>query len=268
MKTKIILLKKTASLCLLILFVFNSKLYAQIIYTDIPDATPNATYPLDLNNDTIVDFMIYYAGGAGTIGVMCAPQNNNAYSGNFVGGVHSPWALSASDDICDSLATWYDSNNPGTLALGASTGYWPGATNKYLALKLVLGTNTYYGWARLDLLSISSSFTIKDYAYQSTPNACIRSGQTVLGMNENSNKDIFSIFPNPFISSTTIQTIGNLKNATLTICNSYGQTLKQINNISGQTVSLSRENLASGLYFIRLTEENKTIAAEKIIITD
>jgi hypothetical protein len=266
MKTKIIFLKKVASLCcLLILFCFNSRLYSQIIYTDIPDATPNATYPLDLNNDTIVDFLIQFDLGNK---VMCKPQNNNAYSGNFVGGVHLPWALSASDSICDSLATWYDANNPGSMAWGTSIGYWAGETNKYLALKLFVGTNTYYGWVRLDLPATSTSFTIKDYAYQSTPNACIQPGQTILGSNENSSIIIFSIFPNPFISSTTIHTIGNLKNATLTVYNSFGQTLKQVKNISGQTVSLSRDNLPCGLYFIRLTEEDKIIAVKKLIITD
>ncbi|MEI7580063.1 MAG: hypothetical protein WCJ58_08615, partial [bacterium] len=147
MKTKIIFLKKVTSLCcLLILFFFNSRLYSQIIYTDIPDATPNATYPLDLNNDSIVDFMIQFGGSAGTVGVMCYPQNNNAYSGDFVSGEHLPWALSTSNTICDSLATWYDSSNIGTMGLGASIGYWPGATDKYLALKLIVGPNTYYGW--------------------------------------------------------------------------------------------------------------------------
>lgn len=266
MKTKIIFLKKVASLFgLLILFFLNSRLYSQIIYTDIPDATPSATYPLDLNNDTIIDFLIQFDLGDK---VMCKPQNNNVYSGNFVGGVHLPWALSASNSICVSLATWYDANNPGTMAWGTSIGYWVGETNKYLALKLNVGTNTYYGWARLDLLPTSTSFTIKDYAYESTPNACIQSGQTILGINENSNNDVFSIFPNPLISSTTIQTIGNLQNATLTIYNSFGQTLKQVKNISGQTVSLSRDNLASGLYSIRLAEENKIIAVKKLIITD
>jgi hypothetical protein len=265
MKTKIIFLKKVAFLCcLLLLFFFNSRLYSQIIYTDIPDATPNATYPLDLNNDTIVDFLIQFDLGDK---VMCKPQNDNAYSGDFVGGVHLPWALSATNRICDSLATWYDANNPGTMAWGTGIGYWVGETNRYLALKLIVGTNTYYGWVRLDLLATSTSFTIKDYAYQSTPNACIQSGQTILGIVDNSSENIFSIFPNPFISSTTIQTIGNLKNATLTICNSYGQVLKQVKNISGQTVSLSRDNLPSGVYFIRLTEEKKIIAVEKLIIT-
>ncbi|NVO03031.1 MAG: T9SS type A sorting domain-containing protein [Bacteroidetes bacterium] len=266
MKTKIIFLKKVASLCfLLILFFFNSRSYSQIIYTDIPDATPNATYPLDLNNDSIVDFLIQFDLGDK---VMCKPQNNNAYSGNFIGGVYLPWALSTFASICDTLATWYDSNNSGTMAWGTSIGYWPGATNKYLALKLIVGTNTYYGWARIDILATSTSFTIKDYAYQSTPNACIQTGQTSSGISENSGSPTFSMFPNPFITSTTIQTIGDLKNATLTIYNSYGQTLKQVKNISGQTVSLSRDNLPSGLYFIRLIEENKIIAVEKLIIID
>ena len=118
MKTKIIYLKKALTLCcLLILFVFNSNLYSQVIYTDIPDATPNATYPLDLNNDNIVDFLIQFDMADK---VMCKPQNNNAYSGNFVGGLHLPWALSISNNICDTLATWYDANNPGTMAWGTS----------------------------------------------------------------------------------------------------------------------------------------------------
>jgi hypothetical protein len=39
-------------------------------------------------------------------------------------------------------------------------------------------------------------------------------------------------------------------------------------NISGKTVTLFRENLPSGIYFIRLIDENKTIAVEKLIITD
>jgi Secretion system C-terminal sorting domain len=270
MKTKICFPKTMACLCcLLILFIYNSKVSAQIIYTDIPDATPNATYPLDLNNDAIVDFVIHFGSLAGgPIGVICSPGNNNAYSGDFIGGLHLSWALSSSNNICDSLATWYDSSNPGVMGLGASTGYWLGATDKYLALKLIVGSNTYYGWARLDLLFISGSFTIKDYAYNSTPNACIQAGQTTLRINENKPKKSISIFPNPFISSTNIRTNDILKNATLTIYNAFGQLVKQVKNISGQSFTLSRDNLPSGLYSIRLTEENKTIAVEKLIIAN
>ncbi|MBL0104700.1 MAG: T9SS type A sorting domain-containing protein [Bacteroidetes bacterium] len=164
---------------------------------------------------------------------MCKPQNNNAYLGDFVAGEHLPWALSASDYICDSLATWYDSTNPGTMAWGTSIGNWVGATDKYLALKLIVGTDTYYGWARMDLLPSSTSFTIKDYAYESTPNVCIQAGQTGLGVNENLNKNMVAVFPNPFTSSTTIQVTGNLKNAALAIYNVSGQTIKQLRIFQG-----------------------------------
>ena len=269
MKTKNIFHKRVPTLSvILILFFVNSKLYSQIIYTDIPDATPNASYPLDLNNDNVVDFIIQFSGSAGTFGVMCNPQNNNAYLGNFVSGMYLPWALSTSTSICASLTTWYDFNNPGTLALGTSIGYWVGASDKYLALKLIVGTNIYYGWARFDILANSGSFTIKDYAYESTPNVCIQSGQNNLGGNEISKNNNYTIFPNPFNTDTTIQTIDNFKNATLLIYNSYGQEVKQVNNLEGQSVSLLRDNLPVGLYYIKLTEKNKVIAAEKIIIKD
>jgi hypothetical protein len=220
-----------------------------------------------LNNDNIVDFIIHFGGSGSMIGVICSPQNNNAYAGNFVGGTYLPWALSATNNICDTLSTWYDANNPGTMGMGANISYWSSATNKYLALKLIVGTNTYYGWARFDLLEISSSFTIKDYAYNSTPNACIQAGKTNVSTDQNLNKNI-SIYPNPFITSTTIKSIENLKNATMTIYNAYGKVLKQIKNISGQTIDLLRNKLPSGMYIIRITEENKMIGVEKLIIRD
>ena len=266
MRTKNIFLKKMLPLCcFILLFTFNYNLYSQIIYTDIIDATPSATYPLDLNNDSIDDFLIQFDLADK---LMCKPLNNNAYSGDLVGGIYLPWALSSSTNICDSLMTWYDTSKLGTMAWGSSIGKWIGETDKYLALKLIVGTNTYYGWARLDVAATSSSFTIKDYAYESTPNTCIKSGQIDLGINENTSKTIISIFPNPFITSTTLQTIDNLKNASLTICNSYGQIVKQVKNITGTTISLTRDTLQSGIYFIRLVEENKIIAVDKIIIID
>jgi hypothetical protein len=274
MKTKITFLKKAASLCCLLIFLsFSSKYCAQIVYTDIvPDASISTSYPLDLNNDAIVDFYI----SIGQFAVKCSPQNSNAYAGDSIAGLSSPWpfapwALSPSDTICASLATWYDSNNSGAMVgLGISAGYWQGVTNKYLALKLIVGSNTYYGWARLDFINTTTTgtFTIKDYAYNSTPNACIQAGQNILGINKDISKHVFSTFPNPFISSTTIQTADPLREATLTICNSYGQVVKQVKNISGQTISLSRDHLPSGMYFAQLIEENKIIAVEKIIITD
>ena len=91
----------------------------------------------------------------------------------------------------------------------------------------------------------------------------------VLSINSNDpNSNQIRIFPNPFRTETTLQTDKNFKNATLTVYNLYGQEVKQIKNISGQTVTLTRDNLPSGLYFIRLTQDNKILATDKLVITD
>jgi len=92
---------------------------------------------------------------------------------------------------------------------------------------------------------------------------------TTTGINEIAEEDyLITIFPNPFSTQTTFHTGNLLKNAALTVYNLYGQQVKQIKNISGQTVTLFRDNLSSGLYFIQLTEDSKVITADKLIITD
>jgi hypothetical protein len=77
-----------------------------------------------------------------------------------------------------------------------------------------------------------------------------------------------NIFPNPFSIKTTLQADKYFHNATLTINNCFGQSVKQIKNISGQTIILSRDNLPSGLYFVHLKQDNQDIVTKKIIITD
>ena len=88
------------------------------------------------------------------------------------------------------------------------------------------------------------------------------------GVNEIVQIKSIHIFPNPFSKQTTLRTDNLFKDATLTVYNLQGQTVKQIKNISGHTVTLFRDNLPSGLYFLRLTEDNKTFSADKLVITD
>ncbi len=82
------------------------------------------------------------------------------------------------------------------------------------------------------------------------------------------NYTTFNILPNPFSTKTVLQWNYSAQSATLSIYNYFGQSVKEINNISGETISLSRDNLSSGFYFIQLMEGNKIIFIDKIIITD
>ena len=256
-------LKYFATFCLLIFC--KCSFFGQISYTDIPDATPNVTFPLDLNNDSIDDFIIQM--GA-TDKIVCFPQNDNAYAGEFNGANYFPWALTSNASICDTLSSWYGSDNPGFLAISSSVGNWLGQTDKYLALKLNVGTNTYYGWVRLDVVTTATSFTVKDYAYESTPNACILTGQTPLGITENIVGNYLIIAPNPFNTFTKIQTRGHFNNGILRIYNAFGETIQRVENFTGDTIILSRDNLLSGVYFVQLTSETKTLDVEKFIIID
>ncbi len=94
-----------------------------------------------------------------------------------------------------------------------------------------------------------------------------RQNTTSIVKYNNSNVDL-EIYPNPFTTQATLQTDIPLTNATLTVVNIFGQTVAQIKNISGQTVTLQRNDLPSGFYFLQLTEDNNQIVTKKIIIAD
>jgi hypothetical protein len=81
-------------------------------------------------------------------------------------------------------------------------------------------------------------------------------------------KEKLSVYPNPLLFQTTIQTDYYLHNATLLLYNSLGQKVREVKNISGKTFILKRENLPVGIYFFELTQDNKSIFMDKLIISD
>ncbi len=87
-------------------------------------------------------------------------------------------------------------------------------------------------------------------------------------VDEINNMETTGVYPNPLISEATLHSNEILKDASLIVYTACGQEAKRINNISGQSVSFSRGDLLSGLYFIRLMQDNKVLISEKLIITD
>lgn len=81
-------------------------------------------------------------------------------------------------------------------------------------------------------------------------------------------KDKVIIYPNPFSTQTTIQTWTSLQNETLSVFNSNGLEVKQIRNVFGEKIIFHRDNLPSGLYFIRLTGNHQEIKIAKLLIIE
>ena len=75
----------------------------------------------------------------------------------------------------------------------------------------------------------------------------------------------FTIYPNPCTTEAQIKMNRFCINATIEIYNLYGQLVKQISSLSGQTFTVERGNLASGTYFVRVTQDNKIISTDKLV---
>jgi hypothetical protein len=89
-----------------------------------------------------------------------------------------------------------------------------------------------------------------------------------MGVNEIREHPSFKISPNPFSLQTTLRMDNFFYKATLTVYNSSGQEVKQIRDISGQSITLNRDNLPNGLYFIQLMQDNKIVTTGKLVIME
>lgn len=166
---------------------------AQAIYTDIdPDVTVEESgfgYFIDFDNDGNDDFVIGFlhtntAGGYDYNKVVAVPYNGSV-GGTAAGNYVYPYAMEAGEMI-DANIEWQDASSQtmagGFVVVASSTlyavyGKWYGVTDRYLPLRFKVGSNNHYGWARLDVPNLITSFTIKDIAYNPTPNEGLFAGQ-------------------------------------------------------------------------------------------
>lgn len=164
-------------------------------------------------------------------------------------------------------------------ALGETTRLYFGKINSDV-ITLLSGSNTSASsWTQL---SIQTTFSLSegDTAIVALSVGTIGGGaslygyfdliklEQVEGINSIQHKISLKLYPNPFNKQTTLSTDKILNNAILTMNNIYGQVVKQIENINGQTIFLKRDNLSKGIYFIQLSENNLNLTSKKIIITD
>ena len=108
------------------------------------------------------------------------------------------------------------------------TGYFTGTTVKFGATTLTNSGSNDFFVAKLDA--------------------------TVVGIKETSLNNSVTVYPNPFRTSTTIKFNSVIDNGHLSICSVHGRLVKEIQNISAHTITINRDNLASGLYFLSLTD--------------
>ncbi len=252
----------------------SSAVNSQIVYTNVdPDIiidTASGQYNLDFNADAMIDVTLnvmnvmeftsiststsaVYAGslavvtpgiGAGVVSIMLGSSSSSYVTamnnGDLIGtaavfGGSSMAALAVDITITSSSSSYQISN-----------GAFLGVNDKFLGVKFLIGTNTHYGWARLDVSANADTIRLKDYAYNVAADSPILAGQT-LGLDAISVENKVTI--KTTLDNATINVTPDLIGGRVVMFNIAGQEIKVV-QITDVNTEILYEGVETGIYTI------------------
>jgi len=166
---------------------------AKIVYTKTHHVIgQNSIYPLDLNHDGTIDFLIQEWGRPGTSnGLWVKEAFGNAVEVPFQGrspfvpraaALHEGALIDTHDQFISTTGAYGEVMVWAGCATSCSTyGQWVNVKNRYLGLRFQIGGKTHYGWARMSVQlrkNFEITATLTGYAYETVPRKAIRAGQT------------------------------------------------------------------------------------------
>lgn len=238
--------------------------HGQYQYTDIVDTTfSDASFDIDLDGDTIVDFTIEHVLAGGQQGnvnalliqpgdslegnlVMGAPTNNFHYVDRVLPGTVID-ASQTFDGIGGNFSVGYLAFEVDGVAYPNSN--WAGPkTDGYLGLRIVKNDTAHYGWLRMDVADSTKSVTIKDWSFNTTPDSNHVAGFELLSIAETVLRDLKVQHTHDQLTVSTGTPVG------LEVTNAIGQ-------IVAQSVTQKRHNIPttswkSGMYIVRIKGDN------------
>jgi hypothetical protein len=245
--------------------VAGSAANAQVTYTDVnPDVVADSLnpYAIDFNNDATPDLIF---GVQPLNGSFSSGGQNFTYEGAFAYGF-LPTGLSVVNPA-DSTSAVLDCGvsisqaSPFGTSSGAILGYaaiiqpinypfavgpWLGVNDKYLGFKFTVGNNNHFGWVRLSVAANAATITIKEYAFNATPDGAINTCQTS-GIENVSVEDKVTI--KTTLNDATVNVTPDLVGGTINLVSMTGQVVKTV-AISDVNTTISFEGIESGIYSV------------------
>jgi hypothetical protein len=192
---------------------------AKIVYTKTHKVIgTNGLYPLDLNHDGTIDFLIqqrgYPFGSSGNNGLGAKEAFGNAVEG---GGFFLASALKKGAPIGSHQLFLSNTASFGEVMFSVacspdsgcgSIGKWGNVHNRYLGLKFKIHGKIHYGWARLSVEVQSEhaiTATLTGYAYETTAKKEIHAGQTQSADETLTNSDTTASQSDGPIAARTLQ---------------------------------------------------------------
>jgi len=249
----------------------------QVVYTDVePDEViaTGGSFNIDLNDDGTNDFNPQVFDAAGGAGAVLFPtgsgsngnqgSNGNGFVGFANGNFEYPSNLSAGAVIDGAAAFLTDARGDLNFYGCAYSGsqFCDGVVDGYMGVSFELAGNTHYGWIRVDLSADASTFTIKDFAFNATPDGAIEAGEGILGVDDFSASTIRHYF-NYDTKVLTLNSQAALKDVVL--YNVLGQESYR-STISSNISEHSLSGLQSGIYIAKINSTDNKSKTIKIVV--
>lgn len=217
--------------------------HAQIFHHDItPDTTVN----------TWNAFPIYPSGPSSNFIIWFHPspevvvQTGGSCEILFDASATYPAKLEAGDSV-SSTGNWHTANYD-ALSSGATGNWQTAATDKYLGFRFKTATQWYYGWLKMTVATGAASFTVKEWAYNTTAGKSIKTGQiNTTGVNSVNNDNVTIHVRNNKISFTGLET--GVKYPAC-IMDMNGRSIQKTDVAENEGIDVS--DLAKGIYVVQV----------------
>lgn len=247
-------------------------------YTQIVDGVQS--YPVDLNGDLTIDFMISVSKGVQTLSgysfsgdaVVISPEESTTGNSVLTDGSAYKFARAlVLNDAIENTSTTWDGDGGVLAATGMLTispfpaipvtgGNYPNTTDKYIGVQFLIGANVHYGWIRVDV-SGYNSFTIKDFAYEDVAGQSILAGAgTTTGISESINANT-TIKNNNY---AIIVEFAKTFTGKVDMVNMSGQIVKSL-NVNGNSCTIEKAALSTGIYNLVITGQ-EGFATRKVAV--
>lgn len=247
-------------------FLLQHEAVAQVTYTDLdPDVSlHNDTLNIDLDGDGTTDISVREESYMSSFNARVDLPPGNAVSAmaTFSGNI-SPRVLQAGDPIGSANPNFQEDNDNG-LVLGQyfSTffGNWLGAAG-YVGCRFIAGDGQpHFAWLELEVALNAETAVVKAYGYEQMPATGILAGEgSPAGISGPGATALLSISPNPAQDLVTITLPRrSAPPVNIALLDPLGKLRTQRGFRPGEPLQLDLNGLPSGVYFLRVSQGDRT----------
>lgn len=165
----------------------------------------------------------------------------------------TPVVFDAGTVIKSDAGEWHDTYRDG---FGHTAIYfwdtWKNSHEKFMGVRFKVGTKYHYGWVRLSINGDFRSMTIKDYAYEDTPETPITT-EDVSSVVELENNDTYKIYS--FGSILYINNLSKTQNHAFMEIYDYNGNLIRTAELTEINNTFFMSDLSNGIYFVRVKDD-------------